>query len=66
MFVTELTSYGQSIVVSQVTIDGIILLYDYISSISSLSDISSYSSVLDIEACGNITKNIGCVKVCDH
>ena len=66
MFIAELTSYGQSISVSQVTIDGVILLYDYISDISSVSDISSYTQVLNIEACGNITKNIGCVKICDH
>lgn len=66
MFTVELTSYGQSIVSSQVTIDGIILLYDYISDISSVSSIASYSLLLDTEACGNITKHIGCVKVCDH
>ena len=65
MFIVELTSYGQTVVSSQVIIDGIILLYDYIDDISSLSSISSYTQNLDEEACGNINKTIGNVRIYD-
>ena len=65
MFIAELTSYGQTVVSSQVIIDGIILLYDYIDDISSLSSISSYTQNLDEEACGNINKAIGNVRIYD-
>lgn len=62
MFIAELTTYGQSVASSQVTIDGIILLSEYVSNIDS-ADISQ--AVLDIDACGSINKNSGSVRVID-
>jgi len=65
MFQVKLTNYGQTLISSQVIFDGIILLYDYIEEISSLSDISSYTVNLDEEACGNLNKNVGNVRIRD-
>lgn len=62
MFIAELTTYGQSVASSQVTIDGIILISEYVSSIDS-ADLSQ--AVLDIDACGSINKNSGSVRVID-
>ena len=62
MFIAELTTYGQSVASSQVTIDGIILISEYVSNIDS-ADISQ--AVLDIDACGSINKNSGSVRVID-
>lgn len=66
MFQVTLTSYGQSVVSNLVTIDGIILLYDAIADISSVSDISSYTTTLYSDACGNIKNTIGNVFIKDH
>lgn len=65
MLVAELTPYGQSVVSTHVTIDGIILLSEYLLNIGSLTDISSYTTLLDIDACGNINKSDGYVNVED-
>ena len=65
MFTVQLTSYGQTLVSSLVNIDGIILLYDTIADISSVTSTSSYTVQLDEEACGNLNKNVGNVKVQD-
>lgn len=62
MFIAELTTYGQSVASSQVTIDGIILISEYVNNIDSV-DISQ--AVLDIDACGNINNNSGSVRVVD-
>lgn len=63
MFIAELTTYGQSIASSQVTIDGVALFSEYISNIGS-ADVSQ--AVLDIEACGSINKNTGSVRILDN
>ena len=65
MLVAELTPYGQSVVSTHVTIDGIILLSEYLLNIDSLTNISSYTTLLDEDACGNISKSNGYVKVLD-
>lgn len=65
MFTVQLTSYGQTLVSSLVNIDGIILLYDTVADISSVTSVSSYTVQLDEEACGNLNKNVGNVKVQD-
>lgn len=62
MFIAELTTYGQSVASSQVTIDGIILISEYVNNIDS-ADLSQ--AVLDIDACGSINKNSGSVRVID-
>lgn len=62
MFIAELTTYGQSVASSQVTIDGIILISEYVNNIDRV-DISQ--AVLDIEACGSINNNSGSVRVTD-
>lgn len=62
MFIAELTTYGQSVASSQVTIDGIILISEYVSNINS-ADLSQ--AVLDIDARGSINKNSGSVRVID-
>lgn len=62
MFIAELTTYGQSIALSQVNIDGVALFSEYISNIGS-ADVSQ--AVLDIEACGSINKSTGSVRILD-
>ena len=62
MFIAELTTYGQSVVSSQVTIDGIILISEYVSNINS-ADLSQ--AVLDIDACGSINRSNGSVRIID-
>lgn len=64
MLVANLSSYGQSVVSTHVTIDGIILLSGYTQNIDS-ANISPDTTLLDTEACGNINKSIGYVKVED-
>ena len=65
MFQVELTSYGQTQISAQVIIEGTILLLDQIDNISSLTSISSYSTVYDDEAVGNIKGSIGNVRILD-
>ena len=65
MFQVELTSYGQTQISAQVIIEGTILLLDQIDNISSLTSISSYSTVYDDEAVGNIKGSLGNVRILD-
>ena len=65
MFTVTLTSYGQTQISDLVQIDGIILLYEYVSDISSISNISSYTQVLDEDSAGNIKNNICNVLISD-
>lgn len=65
MFTVTLTDYGQSQISSLVIIDGIVLLYDYIADISSVSSLSGYTVQLDEEACGNLKNNVGNVFIRD-
>ena len=65
MFTVTLTDYGQSQISSLVIIDGIVLLYDYISDISSVTSLSGYTVQLDEEACGNLKNNVGNVFIRD-
>lgn len=50
MYQIELTFYGRSLISELVNIDGIVLLYDYISDIENITDISFYTQTLDEEA----------------
>ena len=65
MFTVTLTSYGQTQISDLVQIDGIILLYEYVSDISSISNTSSYTQVLDEDSAGNIKNNICNVLISD-
>ena len=65
MFQVQLTAYGQSLVSDLINIDGIMLLYDYISDLSSVTNVSSYTVTLDEEACGNLKNKIGNVFIRD-
>ncbi len=65
MFTPILTVYGQSLISTKVFIQGVILLYDYISDIHSLVDYSSYTVDLDIESAGNFKGNIVSIKIQD-
>ncbi len=65
MFQVQLTAYGQSLVSNLINIDGIMLLYDYIADLSSVTNASSYTITLDEEACGNLKNKIGNVFIRD-
>ena len=65
MFTITLTSYGQSQVSSQVSIDGFMLLYDYIADVSSVTDTTGYTIQLDDETRGNYKNSVGSLVIKD-
>ncbi len=65
MYNIVLTNYGNTQISNKVILDGIILLSDYISNISTVTSITGYSVKLDIQARGNVKDKIGNILIRD-
>lgn len=65
MYNIVLTNYGNTQISSKVILDGVILLSDYISNISTVTSITGYSVKLDIPARGNAKDKIGNILIRD-
>lgn len=59
MYNIVLTNYGNTQISNKVILDGVILLSDYISNISTVTSVTGYSVKLDIPARGNVKDKIG-------
>ena len=59
MYNIVLTNYGNTQISNKVILDGVILLSDYISNISTVTSATGYSVKLDIPARGNVKDKIG-------
>lgn len=65
MYNVVLTNYGNTQISSKVILDGVILLSDYISNISTVTSVTGYSVKLDIPARGNVKDKIGNILIRD-
>lgn len=65
MYNVVLTNYGNTQISSKVILDGVILLSDYISNISTVTSVTGYSVKLDIQARGNVKDKIGNILIRD-
>lgn len=65
MYNIVLTNYGNTQISSKVILDGVILLSDYISNISTVTSVIGYSVKLDIPARGNVKDKIGNILIRD-
>ena len=65
MYNIVLTNYGNTQISNKVILDGVILLSDYISNISTVTSVTSYSVKLDIQARGNVKDKIGNILIRD-
>lgn len=65
MYNIVLTNYGSTQISSKVILDGVILLSDYISNISTVTSVTGYSVKLDIPARGNVKDKIGNILIRD-
>lgn len=65
MYNIVLTNYGNTQISNKVILDGVILLSDYISNISTVTSVTSYSVKLDIPARGNVKDKIGNILIRD-
>ena len=65
MYNIVLTNYGNTQISNKVILDGVILLSDYISNISTVTSITGYSVKLDIPARGNVKDKIGNILIRD-
>ena len=65
MYNIVLTNYGNTQISNKVILDGVILLSDYISSISTVTSVTGYSVKLDIPARGNVKDKIGNILIRD-
>lgn len=65
MYNIILTNYGNTQISSKVILDGVILLSDYISNISTVTSVTGYSVKLDIPARGNVKDKIGNILIRD-
>ena len=67
MFQVKLTSYGQSLVSSNVTLEGILLVEEYISdsNLANLSSLTGLTIDLNTECAGNTKGTIGNIRVQD-
>ena len=65
MYNIVLTNYGNTQISNKVILDGVILLSDYISNISTVTSVTGYSLKLDIQARGNVKDKIGNILIRD-
>lgn len=65
MYNIVLTNYGNTQISNKVVLDGVILLSDYISNISTVTSVTGYSVKLDIQARGNVKDKIGNILIRD-
>ena len=65
MYNIVLTNYGNTQISNKVILDGVILLSDYISNISTVTSVTGYSVKLDIQARGNVKDKIGNILIRD-
>ena len=65
MYKVVLTNYGNTQISNKVILDGVILLSDYISNISTVTSVTGYSVKLDIPARGNVKDKIGNILIRD-
>lgn len=65
MYNVVLTNYGNTQISNKVILDGVILLSDYISNISTVTSVTGYSVKLDIQARGNVKDKIGNILIRD-
>ena len=65
MYNIVLTNYGNTQISNKVILDGVILLSDYISNISTVTSVTGYSVKLDIQARGNAKDKIGNILIRD-
>ena len=65
MYNIVLTNYGNTQISNKVILDGVILLSDYISNISTVASVTGYSVKLDIPARGNAKDKIGNILIRD-
>lgn len=65
MYNIVLTNYGSAQISSKVILDGVILLSDYISNISTVTSVTGYSVKLDIPARGNAKDKTGNILIRD-
>lgn len=65
MYNIVLTNYGNTQISSKVILDGVILLSDYISNISTVTSVTGYSVKLDIPARGNAKDKTGNILIRD-
>ena len=65
MYNIVLTNYGNTQISNKVILDGVILLSDYISNISTVTSVTGYSVKLDISARGNVKDKIGNILIRD-
>lgn len=65
MYNIVLTNYGNTQISNKVVLDGVILLSDYISNISTVTSVTGYSVKLDIKARGNVKDKIGNILIRD-
>lgn len=65
MYNIVLTNYGNTQISNKVILDGVILLSDYISNISTVISVTGYSVKLDIPARGNVKDKIGNILIRD-
>lgn len=65
MYNIVLTNYGNTQISNKVILDGVILLSDYISNISTVTSVNGYSVKLDIPARGNVKDKIGNILIRD-
>ena len=65
MYNIVLTNYGNTQISNKVILDGVILLSDYISNISTVTSVTDYSVKLDIPARGNVKDKIGNILIRD-
>lgn len=65
MYNIVLTNYGNTQISNKVILDGVILLSDYISNISTVTSVTGYSVKLDIPARGNAKDKTGNILIRD-
>lgn len=65
MYNIVLTNYGNTQISNKVILDGVILLSDYISNISTVTSVTGYSVKIDIPARGNVKDKIGNILIRD-
>lgn len=65
MYNIVLTNYGNTQISNKVILDGVILLSDYISNISTVTSVTGYSVKLDIPSRGNVKDKIGNILIRD-
>lgn len=65
MYNIVLTNYGNTQISNKVILDGVLLLSDYISNISTVTSVTGYSVKLDIPARGNAKDKIGNILIRD-